>query len=83
MLEGSSRAKEIKLPSPQKDGGMALTKALNERRSVRDYSNKTLALEEISQVLWAAYGKNREGGLTSPSAGALYPLVIYLSDHYP
>jgi len=78
MFEGSPNTKEIKLPKLQKEGGASLTEALNERKSIRDYSDKALTLDEVSQVLWAAYGKNKWGRLTSPSAGALYPLTIYL-----
>ncbi|MCQ2135583.1 MAG: SagB/ThcOx family dehydrogenase [Bacteroidales bacterium] len=43
--------------------------ALQNRKSVREYSNKELSLQEISDLLWAAQGKNREDGrMTSPTA---------------
>ena len=49
------------------------------RRSVREYANLPLTLEDISQLLWAAQGITTEwGGRTAPSAGALYPLEVYL-----
>jgi SagB-type dehydrogenase family enzyme len=61
---------------------------MHERRSVRSYADGPLELSEVSQLLWAAYGitYSRDsmpdflrGGLkTAPSAGARYPLEIYL-----
>jgi SagB-type dehydrogenase family enzyme len=54
-------------------------KALRERRSVRDFSKQPLHLADVSQLLWSAQGITGAGGLrTAPSAGALYPLEIYL-----
>jgi SagB-type dehydrogenase family enzyme len=77
-FSGSSNAEEVKLPSPKKEGKVSLEEALDKRHSIRQYASGSLALDEVSQVLWAAYGKNKWGKLTSPSAGALYPLTIYL-----
>jgi SagB-type dehydrogenase family enzyme len=69
----------IKLPSPKLRGEMSLEETLLQRRSVRDYAQGSLRLEEVSQLLWAAQGKTAEwGGRTAPSAGALYPLETYL-----
>ncbi len=49
------------------------------RRSVREYADLPLSLEEVSQLLWAAQGITSDwGGRTAPSAGALYPLEVYL-----
>jgi len=70
---------EIALPPPQTRGGMSLTEALAQRRSVRSYTAQPLTWEEISQLLWAAQGiTDRRGFRTAPSAGALYPLEVYL-----
>jgi SagB-type dehydrogenase family enzyme len=74
-----SNSGEVNLPAPNIDGNVAVEKVLNERQSVRQYNKEPLNLEEVSQVLWAAYGKNKWAKLTSPSAGALYPLTIYLA----
>jgi len=71
-------AKEIKLPKPKEKGLTSIEETLNQRRSVRDYKKGPLSLEEISQILWAASGKNLYRR-TSPSAGATYPLEIYLA----
>jgi SagB-type dehydrogenase family enzyme len=69
----------VKLPQPQYDSKVSIEKTLRLRRSVRTYSDKPLTLDEISQLLWAAQGiTNPLGFRTAPSAGALYPLEIYL-----
>ncbi len=69
----------ISLPAPRQESGFSLERALRERRSVREFSKAALTQEEISQLLWAAQGITGRGGLrTAPSAGALYPLELYL-----
>lgn len=72
---------EITLPPPQKTSETSIEEALLKRRSIRDYKDKPLSLREISQVLWAAQGITSPelGGRTAPSAGALYPLEVYLA----
>jgi SagB-type dehydrogenase family enzyme len=70
----------IKLPTPETDGTMAVERALLYRRSGRDYSRRPLGLGALSQLLWAAQGiTNRQGERTAPSAGALYPLELYVA----
>jgi SagB-type dehydrogenase family enzyme len=74
----------ISLPAPdtgtEPDGGsMSLERALALRRSERDYVAKPLTLAELGQVLWAAQGvTDARGFRTTPSAGALYPLEVYV-----
>ena len=69
----------IKLPEPALDGILSVEKAIASRRSVRSYSNSPLTLAEVSQLLWSAQGLSGSRGLrTAPSAGALFPLEIYL-----
>ena len=71
--------KIIHLPEPDFRGSIPVEIALLKRRSVRKFSNKPLTLKEISQLLWALQGITHfEGFRTAPSAGALYPLEIYL-----
>ncbi len=69
----------VHLPKPAYDGNLSVERALKERRSHRKYSG-LLSLEEVSQVLWSAQGTTDSGRKrrTAPSAGALYPLEIYL-----
>ncbi|WP_455208021.1 SagB/ThcOx family dehydrogenase [Kaarinaea lacus] len=69
----------ISLPAPEITGGKALQQLLQQRRSVREYKNKKLALSQIGQLSWAAQGiTHAQGFRTAPSAGALYPLEIYV-----
>jgi SagB-type dehydrogenase family enzyme len=70
----------IHLPKPERDGAVAVETALRYRRSGRDYAHRPLNLAGLSQLLWAAQGiTNRSGDRTAPSAGALYPLELYVA----
>jgi SagB-type dehydrogenase family enzyme len=69
----------IALPEPAYDSDTSIEKALLERRSVRNYEQGALTLPELGQLLWAAQGiTDPSGKRTAPSAGALYPLEIYI-----
>jgi SagB-type dehydrogenase family enzyme len=69
----------IILPKVVPDSEKPLLQLLKQRRSVRDYHNAPLSLEEVGQLLWAAQGITHQEGLRSaPSAGALYPLEIFV-----
>ncbi len=73
-------SKSIKLPKPQYDSNVSIEETLLKRRSIRSYKSETLAIAEISQLLWSAQGvTNRKGFRTAPSAGALYPLEVYIA----
>ena len=71
---------EIKLPLPQLEGKMSVEEALARRRSRRVFKDYSLNIEQVSQLLWSAQGitEERIGFRTAPSAGATYPLDIYL-----
>ncbi len=73
--------KEIALPKPVVAGQRPLEEVIKARRTVRSFRGDTLTLARLSQLLWAAYGITSEtGGLKSvPSAGALYPLDIWVA----
>jgi SagB-type dehydrogenase family enzyme len=76
---GTPGAEAIKLPPPVTRGGMPLAEALRDRRTVRTFASRPLDLGQISQLLWGADGMSDSRGLrTSPSAGATYPLDLYL-----
>lgn len=69
----------VDLPRPSLTGGTSLEQLLAERRSIRDYPDRALPLAELGQLLWAAQGITHPQGLrTAPSAGALYPLELYV-----
>ena len=74
------------LPVPDLKGTRPFEEVLSKRRSRRSFSRDAVSAEEISQVLWAANGlTGSPGGFrsnaelrTAPSAGATYPLEVYL-----
>ncbi len=70
----------IPLPEPRLRSKVSLERALAERRSKRAYASAPVELAEAGQLLWAAQGiTGPEEQRTAPSAGALYPLELYLS----
>ena len=69
----------IPLPAAESVQGMSIEEALEQRRSTRDFSSAGLVLDDVSRLLWAAQGiTSRRGFRTAPSAGALYPLELYV-----
>ena len=70
----------IELPAPQKSGGMSLMEALDNRQSQRSYNNnRELTQQQMSNMLWAAYGINRPNGYrTAPSARTAHEYDIYI-----
>ena len=69
----------MELPQPQWTGTVSVEQALQSRRSVRSFKAQPLTLNEVSQLLWAAQGMTGAPYRTAPSAGALYPLEIYVA----
>ena len=79
MVSAMDRDQGLELPEPRFDGDVSLEASVLERRSVREFSNRPLSLADIGQLLWAAQGEtSRDGRRAAPSAGALYPLELYL-----
>ena len=80
-MSRTKASKTIKLPRPLTKGRQySLEETLAARRSVRDFTDEALTNVEISQLLWAAQGVTDDEGLrTAPSAGALYPLELYVA----
>jgi SagB-type dehydrogenase family enzyme len=83
----NSRAQmaNIRLPKPKLSQGKYLRQNIEERRSGRSFSNKKLDIDTLSTVIWATYGRKIKdiGAITSasytiPSAGAIYPLEIFV-----
>lgn len=75
----ASDMETIKLPKPKLKSSFSIEEAILKRRSVRSYSSRALTMDQISQLLWACQGiTDAKGFRAAPSAGALYPLEIYL-----
>jgi len=69
----------IKLPNPQLKGKVSLEETILKRRSVRRYRREPLNLSQLSQILWSAQGVTGTGEFrAAPSAGATYPLEIFV-----
>lgn len=75
----------VSLPTPTLDGAMSLEAAVKGRRSERSFQAVPLGLERLSQLLWAAHGITdphpdpaRRFRRAAPSAGAQYPLDVYV-----
>jgi nitroreductase len=70
----------LELPPPRRDGGMPLFAALNRRRSTREYSERALAPQALSDLLWAAFGVNRPSGdRTAPYWRHVMVIDIYVA----
>jgi SagB-type dehydrogenase family enzyme len=69
----------IALPTPRTTGTVTLEEAIAARRSVRAFSTEPLPRRLVGQLLWAAQGITApDGKRAAPSAGALYPLELYV-----
>jgi SagB-type dehydrogenase family enzyme len=78
-LQTSDAAPVIELPPPETGADHSLERAIAARRSHRRLATTPLSREEIGQLLWAAQGITSARGLrTAPSAGARYPLELYV-----
>ena len=73
------KEQKFSFPTPNFDGEISVEKAIKLRRSIRSYKQEPLTMAQVGQVLWAAQGiTSNDGFRTAPSAGATYPLEIYL-----
>ena len=76
---GGLSAQNIDLPAPQKTGGLPLMDALAKRATVRALDTKELTPQQLSDLLWAAFGINRpDGHRTAPSARNWQETDLYL-----
>jgi SagB-type dehydrogenase family enzyme len=70
----------VKLPAPDKHGGLPLMQAFAKRRSSREFARKQLPLPVLASLLWAAFGTNRrDGGRTAPSAINAQEIDVYVA----
>ncbi|MGM0669576.1 MAG: SagB/ThcOx family dehydrogenase [Gemmatimonadota bacterium] len=87
-----SRNDAIPLPEVTRDGSLSVERAIFQRRSIRSFAEEAVSMEAVGQILWACQGVTEPrdeapqgfswewmGGLrAAPSAGALYPLEVYV-----
>ena len=73
-------AQTTKLPTPDmKRQTISVMETYKQRKSVREYSAKALSEQDLSDLLWAAQGQNREDGhLTSPTAMNRQEIRLYV-----
>jgi SagB-type dehydrogenase family enzyme len=77
---GGSGPEMIALPPFEKNNPFPLDRALLERKSTRSYGDHPLSREELSRLLWATTGVNREDGhRTIPSGQAKYPVDVLVA----
>lgn len=72
---------EFPLPYPLiRKNVPSVEEAIASRRSIRSFKNQPISIEQLSQILWAAYGVTdvKRGFLSTPSAGATFPLELYV-----
>ena len=75
----ADKNKTIKLPQPNMDSPISLEKVIARRRSRRDFLKESLTFEQIGQLVWAAQGQDTGSRYrTAPSAGATYPLEVFV-----
>ena len=67
----------VDLPAPS-PGTVSLDDALLTRRSIRQLTSGPLSDADLSQLLWSMQGTTPAGNRTSPSAGATYPIEVYV-----
>ena len=77
---GGGGEKVVSLPGPVLKGKMTVEEAIGQRRSVRQFKDRALTVEEVGQLCWAGQGITdaERGFRASPSAGALYPIELYV-----
>jgi SagB-type dehydrogenase family enzyme len=71
----------IVLPEPNTEGGKSLKQVLKLRHSARQFSTENIPLQTLSDLLWAAWGINREdsGKRTAPSMGNRQTIDVYVA----
>jgi hypothetical protein len=84
-VAGQQGLQPIELPAPDKDGGKSVLASLRERKTTRTISAKELPLQIMSNLLWGAFGVNRDAagfgkkGRTAPSASNSQEIDLYIA----
>lgn len=80
-VNAAENAARMELPAPDKTGGMPLMQALAQRHSTRKgYSGAALSPQQLSDLLWATWGVNRDDGRrTAPTAMNRQDVRLYVA----
>ena len=79
LFSSACMAQNVQLPAPQKTGGKSIIETLWSRSSGNEYSSRMLSDQDLSNLLFAAIGINREDGkLTSPTARNLQEIRVFV-----
>ena len=78
VQEAAVSAQDIELPKPQTSGGIPLMDALSKRQSTRSFSEEMIDEQMLSNLLWAAWGYNRENKRTAPSGMDKQEIDLYV-----
>lgn len=78
LASGAAHAGNIALPAPETTGGKPLMQAMAERRTEREFADKPVSTKDLSNILWAAYGFNRPGKRTIPTARNEQGMDVYV-----
>lgn len=70
-LSQGDESKNIKLNPPDKKRGLPLMEALSVKASVREFSDKELSLQDLSDLAWAANGINRPDSKKTTASSAM------------
>lgn len=80
ILSAGGPASNQSLPAPRVHGERSLEESIAARRSVRSYGSAALTQEQIAQLCWSAQGiTDQRGYRAAPSAGATFPLELYVA----
>ena len=74
-------AQDITLPEPDRKGGKPLMQAIDERQTTRSFTEDNLTQQQLSDMLWAAWGINRTDlkKRTAPSAMNYQEIDLYVA----
>ena len=70
-------ADEVFLPPPQFIN-MSFERAIFRRMSMRNFSGEPVSDEDLSTILWAAYGLREDGEYTVPKINGTHAGIIYV-----
>ena len=79
IFASACTAQDVQLPAPQKAGGKTIIESLWSRQSGNEFSDRKLSDQDLSNLLFAAIGVNREDGrITSPTARNFQEIRVFV-----